>query len=296
MMDRRIKDVVDRNVDLYALLGLDLTEVANRGGPQAITTDEIRSKYKQMAFVYHPDKNTNDSDNSKFHEISVAIQILTDKSLRDEYDHWYHRKNFLQKKQVSETSIYRNADSIAAVQEYGEMLRKMKHFKVPFGDWSLTETNASTKDTESTEDNNDDIDLGSHFYDSATLRLEFDGDPVALSSILEKSQLQRFLFETTTSKIGIDDIHDIYYSSRNDPKQRIIVSYIECVTPERAVSLLRSWQNDPTVFSTDTRIKLSSMTPRVPTHYYHDVDISPTELDPQIMAAIRRQLDSNVSS
>ncbi|SMN21730.1 similar to Saccharomyces cerevisiae YGL128C CWC23 Component of a complex containing Cef1p, putatively involved in pre-mRNA splicing [Maudiozyma saulgeensis] len=292
-MDRRVSDVVDKNIDLYAVLGLDVAEVSNRGGTQQISTEEIRSRYKQMTLVYHPDKNVagGDDNSSKFHEINLAMQLLTDKSMKSEYDHWYHRKFFLQK-QENNPHTYKNDDLIATVQEYGEMLRKMKHFKVPFGDWSLKGKDVESQSTGNSDNGND---KESHFYDSATLRLEFDGDPIALSTILEKSQLRRFLLETTNSQIIVNDIHDIYYSSRNDVKQGTVVSYIEITTPERASSLLRSWQNNPAGFSTDNRIKLSSMAPRVPIHYYSDIDIPPTELNPQIMAVIRRQLESNAT-
>ncbi|XP_067126958.1 dnaJ homolog subfamily C member 17 [Centruroides vittatus] len=65
------------NLDLYKLLGIDLTA----------TEKEIKSAYRKKALSCHPDKNP---DNPKaaelFQQLSKALEILTDSSARAAYD------------------------------------------------------------------------------------------------------------------------------------------------------------------------------------------------------------------
>lgn len=65
------------NVDLYGLIGVDI----------AATAIDIRKAYRKKALACHPDKNP---DNPKaaelFHELSKALEILTDASARAAYD------------------------------------------------------------------------------------------------------------------------------------------------------------------------------------------------------------------
>lgn len=63
--------------DLYKLLDID----------KNATTEEIKKKYKKLAFIYHPDKNI-DNNNSKdmFQKITNAYEILTNYNKRKIYD------------------------------------------------------------------------------------------------------------------------------------------------------------------------------------------------------------------
>uniref|UniRef100_A0AAY4CL33 DnaJ homolog subfamily C member 17 n=1 Tax=Denticeps clupeoides TaxID=299321 RepID=A0AAY4CL33_9TELE len=64
-------------LDLYALLGVDGTA----------STKEIKKAYRQKALTCHPDKNP---DNPKaaelFHQLSQALEVLTDAAARAAYD------------------------------------------------------------------------------------------------------------------------------------------------------------------------------------------------------------------
>ncbi|CAG4952844.1 unnamed protein product [Colias eurytheme] len=64
-------------LDLYTILDVKLTA----------TESEIKKAYRKKALLCHPDKNP---DNPKaaetFHELSRALEILTDKAARDAYD------------------------------------------------------------------------------------------------------------------------------------------------------------------------------------------------------------------
>ncbi|CAB3247324.1 unnamed protein product [Arctia plantaginis] len=65
------------DVDLYALLDLTITA----------TESEIKKAYRKKALQCHPDKNPDDPKAAEtFHELSRALEILTDVSARAAYD------------------------------------------------------------------------------------------------------------------------------------------------------------------------------------------------------------------
>ncbi|XP_026154369.1 dnaJ homolog subfamily C member 17 [Mastacembelus armatus] len=74
-MSGKVKDLLQ--MDLYGLLGIENTA----------TTKEIKKAYRQKALTCHPDKNP---DNPKavelFHQLSQALEVLTDAAARAAYD------------------------------------------------------------------------------------------------------------------------------------------------------------------------------------------------------------------
>uniref|UniRef100_A0A8D3A0K7 DnaJ homolog subfamily C member 17 n=1 Tax=Scophthalmus maximus TaxID=52904 RepID=A0A8D3A0K7_SCOMX len=74
-MSGKAKDIL--KMDLYGLLGCDITA----------TTKEIKKAYRQKALTCHPDKNP---DNPKaaelFHQLSQALEVLTDAAAKAAYD------------------------------------------------------------------------------------------------------------------------------------------------------------------------------------------------------------------
>lgn len=50
------------------------------------TPEEIKKSYKQLALLWHPDKNKNANAIDKFKEISEAYQILSDENKKKIYD------------------------------------------------------------------------------------------------------------------------------------------------------------------------------------------------------------------
>ena len=53
--------------------------------------DEIKRKYKKLAFEYHPDRNSDDeSALERFKEVNEAYQILSDENKRAQYDSFGH--------------------------------------------------------------------------------------------------------------------------------------------------------------------------------------------------------------
>ncbi|XP_017883132.1 dnaJ homolog subfamily C member 17 isoform X3 [Ceratina calcarata] len=64
-------------IDLYELIGVE----------QSASTQEIKKAYRKKALSCHPDKNPNNPRaNELFHELSHALEILTDTSARAAYD------------------------------------------------------------------------------------------------------------------------------------------------------------------------------------------------------------------
>ncbi|KAM3595011.1 uncharacterized protein V6R79_017115 [Siganus canaliculatus] len=74
-MSGKAKEILQ--MDLYGLLGIDSTA----------TTKEIKKAYRQKALTCHPDKNP---DNPKaaelFHQLSQALEVLTDAAAKAAYD------------------------------------------------------------------------------------------------------------------------------------------------------------------------------------------------------------------
>jgi len=54
------------------------------GVPKLATNDEIRTAYRKMASVHHPDKESGNKE--KFQELQAAYEILSDTDKREQYD------------------------------------------------------------------------------------------------------------------------------------------------------------------------------------------------------------------
>jgi len=67
----------DLDKDYYAILGV----------PDTATTEEIKAKFRKLAFELHPDRTQNNPKAAeKFKIVSHAYQLLTDPNTRQEYD------------------------------------------------------------------------------------------------------------------------------------------------------------------------------------------------------------------
>lgn len=62
--------------DYYTILGVSRTASA----------DEIKRAYRKLAHEYHPDKNSNHADGTRFKEINEAYQVLSNPDKKAQYD------------------------------------------------------------------------------------------------------------------------------------------------------------------------------------------------------------------
>ena len=70
-------DLVEEvNKNFYEVMGLD----------QVATTKEVRSAYKKLALVLHPDKNDSPDAEIQFRQLAAIYDVLKDKTKREMYD------------------------------------------------------------------------------------------------------------------------------------------------------------------------------------------------------------------
>ncbi|KAM9974926.1 hypothetical protein ACTFIW_008396 [Dictyostelium discoideum] len=66
----------EKDLDLYSILGVNKDS----------SIEEIKKAYRKLALKYHPDKNPDESAVQKFHNISLAYQVLSDPEKKRKYD------------------------------------------------------------------------------------------------------------------------------------------------------------------------------------------------------------------
>ena len=171
-MSLDLEGIYAQQINLYEELDIKI-----ESSPQDVPLALIKKQYRKMALMYHPDKQPDSSSAiHKFHMLSLATHILTDESSRAAYDKWLERRigndeqrneliNQLNERESRAQKKGRThfAKDITHIQEYGSTLRKMKHFKIPYGDWKTLNLSQTTQKS-SPEPHK--------YYDSSTLRIE----------------------------------------------------------------------------------------------------------------------------
>ncbi|EHN02481.1 Cwc23p [Saccharomyces cerevisiae x Saccharomyces kudriavzevii VIN7] len=278
MPGHEIDDVINQRLNLY-----DVLELPTPLDAQSLYDDLplIKRKYRSLALKYHPDKHPNDPlVIHKFHLLSTATNILTNTDVRPHYDRWlidYQRKindvernKLIQKLELSESSTasaaHPHAD-LSHIQRFGELLRKLKHFNMSYGDWKHL-------------DQKDQKNASHHpYYDCSTLRIVLENFPHSHAKSSCFAHLRNRIFTT----LNPDEIHDIYFSERNNySKDDSIIIYTVFDSPITAQHVFRSWSSGnviPTV---------QDISPLIPLHYYSDFNLK-TELNDDIARLVSNE-------
>ncbi|SCU95821.1 LAFA_0G02498g1_1 [Lachancea sp. 'fantastica'] len=265
-----LEAALKQRVDLYKTLDI---EIVTPDDLSKVTSLQIRRKFRQKALRYHPDKNPDQDAAVKFRLLNEAVEILENSATRKAYDSWYNG-NFIKQREVDrniqlqreklhlreEAAVsqpYQSLD-LSDYEKYGQTLRKMKHFKIPYGDWRHIEKNPS---------------MPRHkLQEICTLRLEITNTGLLRSKDhlrdLASSEFQAAIF-------------DLYYSSRNDYKNdSTIVSYVVFEKIEDVLRILNLWyaKQNPSESRGVLWNYLEDISPKVnPSVFSFDrqVDISP---------------------
>lgn len=281
-MSLDLDGVCAQQINLYDELGIRIDD-----SPQQVPLGVIKKQYRKLALLYHPDKQP-DSLNAihKFHMLSLAANILTDESSRATYDLWLGRRlgdlgrndqqrNELIDKLEKRESMAQKKDKrdfthdLAHIQDYGATLRKMKHFKIPYGDWKTLELNQTSQKPSASSQK---------LRDCSTLRVEIQNsnrdDDLANKGVL-MALLQR-LFQVKV-------LHDLRYSSRNTyTNGESIVAYAVFGTPTESKRVFERWTADPGLSCWGPILEVS---PWIPVEYYKSFT-KKVELDPEITELI----------
>lgn len=91
MSSKDLQFVKTNNIDIYGLLEIESSS----------TDAVIRKAYRRKALQLHPDKNPSKEAADAFHKISISMNILTNNSIRKEYDDWVQGKELEKQKYES---------------------------------------------------------------------------------------------------------------------------------------------------------------------------------------------------
>lgn len=281
-MTRTLEDIYANKINLYEELEIPLD-----GAPQSVPLAAVKKQYRKLALIYHPDKQPDSPDAiHKFHTISLATHVLTDENLRAQYDTWLDRRidelgrNDKQRNELIEKLNRREykaqkkdtrdfTHDIARIQEYGATLRKMKHFKVPYGDWKTLNLSETVQKSETKLHT---------LYDCSTLRIEIENGE-SVGNLADKQAL----INTLRQILGVPALHDLYYSSRNDySRDESIVAYVVFPTPRESQYIYKRWKNDRSSASWGPILEIS---PWIPTSYYKNFT-KKADLDPEIVSRV----------
>lgn len=228
-----LESVFQDQVNLYELLGIVVE------GPEdlaKLSPLQIRRNFRQQALKHHPDKNREVSDSrQKFHQLDIAAKILSDPKLRSAYDQWFigvfseqqianeARQEQTRKLYQREIAVKRDrtqgTPNIAVFEEHGQYLRKLKHFKLPYGDWKRMDYSPENTNHKLTK--------------SCTLRFELQNHKLLQS----KQELGDLMSNALQVRLV-----DLYYSPRNDySADSTIVAYAVLPHINDTLRVLTEW-------------------------------------------------------
>jgi DnaJ family protein C protein 17 len=71
------------DIDIYELLQI----------PRNSDDSTVKRAYRKQALLYHPDKNKSQEAQAKFHQLSLALTVLSDAEQRKLYDQWLQARD-----------------------------------------------------------------------------------------------------------------------------------------------------------------------------------------------------------
>lgn len=223
MMDTKkaLSAAIEAARDLYKDLGCTIDSVATL---RSISLKQLRKNYRQIALRFHPDKQiAYKATDDRFVRAKEAFEILSDTYSRQNYNSWFESQ-FLTCAELQNSLVAANTceharqKDLQQFQEHSQLLRKLRHFKIPYGDWESI--NCLSRDTTH------------RFKDSCTLRIKM-LKPLALN---DTSKL-RALFARASIPIS-----SLRYSSSNNYE---MVVYVTLLTVETTKELLKNWESKP---------------------------------------------------
>lgn len=110
-MSKVLEEIKSTGVDIYKLLDISSDS----------SLSAIRRAYRKQALLYHPDKNKSSDAQVRFHQLSLALEVLKDDALRTSYDQW-----LLAKERERENAKKLGAERLKMKQELEEAERKRK--------------------------------------------------------------------------------------------------------------------------------------------------------------------------
>lgn len=226
--------IFNSKANLYELLNL---QVRNTEDLSRLSPFQFRRSFRQQALKFHPDKNPdNAAAVSRFHDLNVALNILCDPVQREKYNSWFiqtflkqeaaekvrqeHRQKLSSRENAEKNKHSIRQYDLTKYEEYGHFLRKVKYFKVPYGDWKNYDLNPSSP---------------THpLKESCTIRLEVTN----IKLLRSKDALRDLLGECFQV-----ELFDLYYSSRNDyENDHSLVAYATLMNIETTLRILREWK------------------------------------------------------
>ncbi|SCU96746.1 LADA_0H02520g1_1 [Lachancea dasiensis] len=272
-----LNPIFAKHLDLYEILKFSVQVPED---VTAIGAIQIKRNFRQQALKYHPDKNPNNpAAISTFHLLEVASNLLSNPDSKNKYDQWYiqtflrqrnldlqreqQRQKLYNREQATSPQTNRTYDTTDH-EKYGQLLRKLKHFKIPYGDWQHFDKSPRHP-------------LG-RLRDSCTLRLELSNSRKSQDKNLLMDSLS-YAFQTKVTKV--------YYSSRNDYKNdNIIVAYATFDTIQDTLRILQEWNSclEPGHADSTRRSGIEGVSPKVsPSIFTYRAT---TELRPEIQDAL----------
>ena len=304
-LSQQLTQIIQDKTDLYKTFGF---KTPLDSPPQTITTTQLFKNYRRLALRYHPDKHLRQDKHNcdlsdKFHQLSLAIQILQDADLRRQYDSWYvntyiprikidtERKvliDKLEKGETQETQIKHTetGPSFAEVQKYGELLRKLKHFNKGYRNWRDLQIVEETEEDKEDKEGYIDVDVVDNneckYPESATIRVELslrgngknNDNNGHINSLLEKDRLLDYL--DSLRLVDKTRLQDVYYSSRNVCQSNCttidsLVCYLVFKTVEDAYKFYKG------TTTTNTTSIIKRVSPRIPVEYYRHSAVVPLD-------------------